>query len=40
MPTRAIGLSKVLTKPAPFPLGNPNEGDYRHLHCEAKDISV
>lgn len=40
MPAGAIWLSKVLTKPALFPLGNPNEGDYRHLHWEAKDISV
>lgn len=40
MSGRVIWPSKVLTKPALFSLGNLNEGDHRHLHWEAKDISV
>lgn len=40
LPVRVVWPSKVLTKPAWFPLWDPNERDLRHLHCEAKDISV
>ncbi|KAK2508933.1 hypothetical protein MC885_007818, partial [Smutsia gigantea] len=40
VPARAVWLSKALTKPAPFSLGNTNEGDPGTFNWEAKDISV